>query len=78
MFSSLGSGLGGKSLLRSVAMRWSVPRNTPRSIATPTSAEITDLDADLMLTGVSNPGPPLKRSAARKSWTTTFTSVRKS
>ena len=47
-----GSGLLGRSLFSRPAMGCSTLSMTPLAMAMPTSAEITDLEADLMLLGV--------------------------
>jgi hypothetical protein len=48
-----GSGSAGSLSLSSGAIFWSTPSSTPFSIAMPTSAEMIDLEADLMLVGSS-------------------------
>ncbi len=51
--SSRGSGSSGRRSRNSGAIGWSTLSSTPLSMAMPTSADITVLDADLMLAGES-------------------------
>jgi len=60
---SRGSGSAGASRLSNGSTGWSTPSKTPRCTAMPTSADITDFDADFMLTGRSSGGPSLNTRA---------------
>ena len=62
---SRGSGSAGASRLSSGSTGWSTLSKTPRWMAMPINADMTDFDADLMLTGRSSGGPPLYTCAVR-------------
>ena len=52
-----GSGFSGRSRANKGAIFWSTPSSTPLSMAMPTSAEMIDFEADLMLVDVSGEPP---------------------